>query len=57
MAHEVQGVQVHDARLLVLVQLHGISHLLTLNGTDFAHYLGIVPIAPSSLLPPQQASS
>jgi predicted nucleic acid-binding protein len=55
-AHGVQGVQVHDARLVALMQLHGISHVLTLNGSDFARYTGVVPIAPLSLLPPPQAS-
>lgn len=55
-AHGVQGVQVHDARLVARMQLHGISHILTPNGGDFARDTGIVPIAPSSLLPPPQAN-
>jgi len=55
-AHAVQGVQVHDARLVALVQLNGITHLLTLNGSDFTRYPGIVPIAPTSLPPPPQAT-
>jgi predicted nucleic acid-binding protein len=41
-AHAVQGVQVHDARLVALMQAHRVTHLLTLNGADFARYHGIV---------------
>lgn len=47
-AYGVQGVQVHDARLVALMQSQGISHILTLNGSDFARYSGIIPIDPSS---------
>jgi hypothetical protein len=49
-------VQVHDARLVALMQVHGITHILTLNGADFARYPGIVPIDPASLSPPAQAT-
>ena len=53
-AHAVQDVQVHDARLVGLIQVDGIAHILTLNGGDFARYESIVPIHPTSLwLPPQ----
>jgi predicted nucleic acid-binding protein len=51
-AHGVQGKQVHDARLAALMLAHGITHILTLNGADFARYPGIVPIDPASLVPP-----
>lgn len=50
--HAVQGKQVHDARLAALMLAHGITHILTLNGTDFARYSGIVPIDPASLVRP-----
>jgi predicted nucleic acid-binding protein len=50
--HSVQGKQVHDARLVALMQAHGISHILTLNGGDFARYPGIVAIDPASVVPP-----
>ena len=50
--HAVQGKQVHDARLSALMLAHGISHILTLNATDFARYPGIVPIAPASFSVP-----
>jgi predicted nucleic acid-binding protein len=54
--HAVKGVQTHDARLVALMQVNGMTHILTLNGGDFARYPGIVPIAPTSLLPPPQAT-
>ena len=54
--HVVQGVQVHDARLVALMQVDGIAHILTLNGSDFTRYPGILPIAPTSLPPPSQAT-
>jgi predicted nucleic acid-binding protein len=50
--HSVQGKQVHDARLAALMQAHGITHILTLNGSDFTRYPGITPIDPASLVPP-----
>src|SRR6266516_1154603 len=36
--HSVSGVQVHDARLVAFMQAHGITHILTFNGADFARY-------------------
>jgi predicted nucleic acid-binding protein len=55
-ARGVSGVQVHDARLVALMQVHGMTHILTLNGADFARYPGIVPIDPAGLSPPSQAT-
>jgi predicted nucleic acid-binding protein len=55
-AHGVRGVQVHDARLVALMQVHGITHILTLNGADFARYPGIVPIDPASFAPSPRAT-
>jgi predicted nucleic acid-binding protein len=48
--HSVQGVQVHDARLVALMQVHGITHLLTLNPADFARYLGITTWTPQDVI-------
>jgi predicted nucleic acid-binding protein len=46
-AHGVQGVHVHDARLVALMQAHAITHILTLNAADFRRYHGIiVPVSP-----------
>ncbi len=43
-AHGVQGVQVHDARLVALMQAHGISRILTINVADFSRYAGVVSV-------------
>jgi predicted nucleic acid-binding protein len=51
-AHAVKGVQVHDARLVALMHTNGITHILTLNASDFARYPGIITIDPSSVRPP-----
>jgi predicted nucleic acid-binding protein len=45
-AHSVQGKQVHDARLVALMAVHGITHILTLNAVDFARYPGITAVTP-----------
>jgi len=45
----VAGVQVHDARLVAAMRVYNITHILTVNSTDFARYagLGIVPVDPA----------
>ena len=53
--HSVQGKQVHDARLVALMQAHAITHILTLNGADFRRYPGITPIDPASFVLPSPA--
>jgi predicted nucleic acid-binding protein len=47
--HSVQGVQVYDARLVAAMQAHGVSHLLTLDASDFARYTGITAVHPTSV--------
>jgi predicted nucleic acid-binding protein len=42
----VSGVQVHDARLAAAMYAHGISKILTLNGSDFARFADITAIDP-----------
>jgi len=37
-AHDVRGVQVHDAKLMALMQVHDIPYILTFNQGDFARY-------------------
>jgi predicted nucleic acid-binding protein len=34
----VSGVQVHDARLVAAMLVHGVSHIFTLNVADFSRY-------------------
>ncbi len=42
----VLGVQVHDARLVAAMRVHGVTHLLTLNVQDFVRYAGITVVEP-----------
>src|SRR5580658_2990975 len=34
-AHNVRGVQVHNARLAAIMQAYGLNHILTMNQQDF----------------------
>jgi len=47
----ISGVQVHDARLVAAMAVHGLTHILTFNTVDFARYapIGIVPVAPATV--------
>jgi predicted nucleic acid-binding protein len=47
--HSVRGRQVHDARLIAVMRVYGLSHLLTLNRADFVRYDGITVIDPNDL--------
>lgn len=49
LAHEVRGVQVHDARLAANMRVHGVRNLLTLNGRDFRRFPEIAIFAPADL--------
>ena len=48
-AHAVSGVQVHDARLVALMGVHGVANLLTLNKGDFDRYPGIRALHPGDI--------
>ncbi len=47
----VSGVQVHDARLVATMLVHGLTHILTFNTSDFARYRskGIVAVDPATV--------
>jgi predicted nucleic acid-binding protein len=47
--HGVLGVQVHDARLVAAMRVHGVEHILTLNVPDFSRYRGIAVLHPNSV--------
>lgn len=47
--HGVLGVQAHDARLAAAMLVQRVSHILTLNGTDFDRFTGISALHPSSI--------
>lgn len=48
-SHSVQGVQVHDARLVAAMNIYGIAHILTFNGDDFRRYSHITALDPNSI--------
>lgn len=50
-AYGIIGRQVYDARLVAVMQTHGISHILTMNGNHFRRFSGIVVVDPQSLIP------
>lgn len=37
------GKQVHDARLAAVCSVHGVTHLLTFNTSDFVRFVPVVP--------------
>jgi predicted nucleic acid-binding protein len=41
--------QVRDARLAAAINTHGISHILTFNGSDFSRFSGITAIHPAAV--------
>lgn len=47
----VSGIQVHDARIVAAMLVHGVTHILTFNTTDFVRYgmRGIVAIDPTTV--------
>ena len=49
-AHSVSGAQVHDARLVAAMHVHGITQLLTLNVRDFIRYGTITVVHPQSII-------
>ncbi len=49
-AHDVKGKAAHDARLVAAMRLHGLTHLLTFNASDFARYRDVVTLAPEQVV-------
>ena len=47
-AHNISGVQVHDARLVAAMRVHGVKRILTFNEKDFARYEDVEAIHPRS---------
>jgi len=48
--HQVQGVAVHDARIIALMNVSGIDSILTLNNKDFTRYPGLEIFTPTEAL-------
>jgi predicted nucleic acid-binding protein len=49
MAYRVCGVQVHDARLVAAMHVHGVKRILTFNTKDFARFDTMKAVHPSQL--------
>lgn len=47
--YHVSGVQVHDARLVAAMRIHGVKRILTFNAKDFARFDGIEAVHPLQL--------
>jgi predicted nucleic acid-binding protein len=45
-AHRISGVQVHDARLAATMYAYGMTHILTINTSDFARFGELTAIHP-----------
>jgi predicted nucleic acid-binding protein len=48
--HAISGVSVHDARLVAAMQVAGITHLISLNASDFQRYPDVETLTPAELL-------
>lgn len=48
-AEGVRGRQVHDARLVAVMEAHSITHLLTFNTNDFLRYSAITVVHPDDV--------
>ena len=49
-AYGILGRQVYDARLVAIMQAHGVSHILTMNPTHFRRFSGITVVEPSTII-------
>jgi len=45
----VRGVNVHDARLVAAMLIHGLTHIVTFNARDFVRYAEIVVVEPAAI--------
>jgi predicted nucleic acid-binding protein len=48
-AHDVNGVQVHDARLAASMYVHGVGRLLTINVRDFRRFHSLNILHPAEV--------
>jgi len=51
LSHGVRGAQVHDAHLAAALEVHGVTHLLTLNGADFKRFPSLIAVHPDQVQP------
>jgi predicted nucleic acid-binding protein len=50
--HEVRGVQVHDAHLAAVLEIHKVAHLLTFNAQDFKRFSNVIAVHSEEVLVP-----
>jgi predicted nucleic acid-binding protein len=48
--YAITGKRAHDTRLVAAMQLHQITHMLTLNPRDFQSFAGITVLTPADVL-------
>jgi predicted nucleic acid-binding protein len=53
----IHGKRVHDARLVAVLQAHGVEHLITFNASDFGAFASLSLIDPYSLVSATGATS
>lgn len=46
LTYSVRGAEVHDAHIAAVLEVHGVGHLLTLNGKDFKRFPHVIPVHP-----------
>jgi predicted nucleic acid-binding protein len=51
LSHNVRGAQVHDAHLAAVLEVHGVTHLLTFNGADFKRFSTLIAVHPDEVQP------
>jgi predicted nucleic acid-binding protein len=49
--YAVKGVNVHDARLVAVCVVHGLTHILSFNDRDFRRYNEITVVNPDTVNP------
>jgi len=48
--YRVSGVQVHDARLIAAMLVHGVTHILTFDAKDFSRFDKIDAVHPLKVI-------
>lgn len=48
-SYKVSGVQVHDARLVAIMNVYGIQNIITLNTKDFSRFRNICAVEPKNI--------
>jgi len=49
LVYGVSGTKVHDARIVAAMIVHGVHHILTLDGRDFERYAEIEMVSPEDI--------